>query len=126
MTHQLASKLELILDRQSTISHESFAKQLETRLGSEGKEPDMRVWSKNKHLANVSEDVISSSIAISDLASSQRLISHLRNLPISLSFNHEARDMIYASPPNPAPNLSLTRALYLELSAFATRVIQRM
>ncbi|KAG8690718.1 FACT complex subunit spt16 [Ceratobasidium sp. 423] len=53
MTHQLASKLELILDRQSTISHESFAKQLETRLGSEGKEPDMRIWSKNKHLANV-------------------------------------------------------------------------
>ncbi|EUC64952.1 SPT16-general chromatin factor (subunit of the heterodimeric FACT complex), putative [Rhizoctonia solani AG-3 Rhs1AP] len=53
MTHQLASKLELILDRQSTISHESFSKQLESRLGSEGKEPDMRIWSKNKHLANV-------------------------------------------------------------------------
>lgn len=54
MTHQLASKLELLLDRQSVITHETFANQLESRLGSEGKEPDMRVWSKNKHLANVS------------------------------------------------------------------------
>ncbi|KAG8735431.1 FACT complex subunit spt16 [Ceratobasidium sp. 414] len=53
MTHQLASKLELLLDRQSAITHDAFAGQLEARLGSEGKEPDMRVWSKNKHLANV-------------------------------------------------------------------------
>ncbi|KAG8696067.1 FACT complex subunit spt16 [Ceratobasidium sp. 394] len=53
MTHQLASKLELLLDRQSVITHDAFAGQLEARLGSEGKEPDMRVWSKNKHLANV-------------------------------------------------------------------------
>lgn len=58
MTHQLASKLELILDRQSVISHETFAKQLESRLGMEGKDPDMRVWSKNKHLANVSHPVL--------------------------------------------------------------------
>ncbi|QRV75255.1 SPT16-general chromatin factor (subunit of the heterodimeric FACT complex) [Ceratobasidium sp. AG-Ba] len=49
----LASKLEIVLDRQSAITHETFANQLEGRLGSEGKEPDMRVWSKNKHLANV-------------------------------------------------------------------------
>ncbi|KAG9104453.1 FACT complex subunit spt16 [Ceratobasidium sp. 370] len=53
MTHQLASKLELLLDRQSAITHDAFAGQLEARLGSEGKEPDMRVWAKNKHLANV-------------------------------------------------------------------------
>ncbi|KAG8696247.1 FACT complex subunit spt16, partial [Ceratobasidium sp. 395] len=52
MTHQLASKLELYLDRQSAITHDSFAGQLEARLGTEGKEPDLRVWSKNKHLAN--------------------------------------------------------------------------
>ena len=57
MTHQLASKLELLLDRQSVITHETFANQLESRLGSEGKEPDMRVWSKNKHPANVSKSM---------------------------------------------------------------------
>ncbi|ELU40200.1 FACT complex subunit SPT16 [Rhizoctonia solani AG-1 IA] len=116
-------RLELILDRQSTISHESFAKQLETRLGSEGKEPDMRVWSKNKHLANVSS-IISLSVDVSDLVSSKRLISHQRNSRISLSFNHETRDTIYALQPSQALNLLHTRVLYLELSVFGTKAIQ--
>ncbi|KAH9930997.1 FACT complex subunit SPT16 [Fomitopsis serialis] len=57
LTHYTVTKLETILDRESKISHETFAQQIEARLGyGEGdnaKGPDMKVWSKGKGLTDV-------------------------------------------------------------------------
>ena len=58
LTHYVALKLETILDRETKISHEQFATQIEARLGSgEGetaKGPDMKVWSKGRGINDVS------------------------------------------------------------------------
>ncbi|EJD05718.1 FACT complex subunit SPT16 [Fomitiporia mediterranea MF3/22] len=60
MNHHVAPKLETILDRESKITHETFAAQIESRLGSgEGenaKGPDMKVWSKGRGLNEVDWD----------------------------------------------------------------------
>ncbi|KAI0057097.1 FACT complex subunit SPT16 [Artomyces pyxidatus] len=57
LTHYVALKLETILDRETKISHEQFAAQIEARLGSgEGdnaKGPDMKVWAKGRGLNDV-------------------------------------------------------------------------
>ena len=62
MNHHIAPKLETILDRESKISHESFAAQIEARLGSgEGenaKGPDMKVWSKGRGLNEVRDSQV--------------------------------------------------------------------
>ncbi|KAG5341046.1 hypothetical protein C0989_011905 [Termitomyces sp. Mn162] len=54
LKHHVAPKLEAILDKESKITHDMLAAQIEARLGSgEGstaKGPDMRVWSKGKGL----------------------------------------------------------------------------
>ena len=58
LTHYVALKLETILDRETKISHEQFATQIEARLGSgEGetaKGPDTKVWSKGRGINDVS------------------------------------------------------------------------
>ncbi|SRR5216684_3021281 len=58
LTHYVALKLETILDRETKISHEQFAAQIEARLGSgEGenaKGPDMKVWGKGRGINDVS------------------------------------------------------------------------
>src|SRR6266481_5718842 len=58
LTHYVALKLETILDRETKISHEQFATQIEARLGSgEGetaKGPDMKVWGKGRGINDVS------------------------------------------------------------------------
>ncbi|KAF8965271.1 FACT complex subunit SPT16 [Flammula alnicola] len=57
LKYLVAPKLESILDKESKITHDMLAAQIETRLGSgEGstaKGPDMKVWSKGKGLENV-------------------------------------------------------------------------
>ncbi|KAI0282167.1 FACT complex subunit SPT16 [Russula aff. rugulosa BPL654] len=57
LTHYVALKLETILDRETKISHEQFATQIEARLGSgEGetaKGPDTKVWSKGRGINDV-------------------------------------------------------------------------
>ena len=57
LRHHVATKLEMILDKEAKISHEAFATQIETRLGSgpgdNTKGPDMKVWSKGKGLQDV-------------------------------------------------------------------------
>ncbi|KAN0124045.1 FACT complex subunit SPT16 [Russula decolorans] len=57
LTHYVALKLETILDRETKISHEQFATQIEARLGSgEGetaKGPDMKVWNKGRGINDV-------------------------------------------------------------------------
>ena len=54
LANYAATKLETIIDRELEISHESFASQMESRLGSgEGdtaKGPDMKVWNKGRNL----------------------------------------------------------------------------
>jgi hypothetical protein len=52
LQHHIALKLETILDREAQITHEGFAAQIEARLGSEDKGPDMKVWEKGG-LSNV-------------------------------------------------------------------------
>ncbi|PPQ86867.1 hypothetical protein CVT25_012586 [Psilocybe cyanescens] len=57
LKYHVALKLESILDKESKITHDMLAAQIETRLGSgEGstaKGPDMKVWSKGKGLENI-------------------------------------------------------------------------
>jgi hypothetical protein len=59
LTYNVAVKLEQILDRETKITHEQFASQVEGRLGyGEGdnaKGPDMKVWSKGRGLNEVSD-----------------------------------------------------------------------
>lgn len=58
LKHHVAPRLESILDKESKISHDMLAAQIEARLGSgEGsnaKGPDMKVWSKGKGLEKAS------------------------------------------------------------------------
>lgn len=58
LKYLVAPKLESILDKESKITHDMLAAQIESRLGSgEGstaKGPDMKVWSKGKGLEKVS------------------------------------------------------------------------
>ncbi len=57
LKHHVGPRLETILDKESKISHDQIAAQIEARLGSgEGssaKGPDMKVWSKGKGLEKV-------------------------------------------------------------------------
>ncbi|KIJ17069.1 hypothetical protein PAXINDRAFT_9925 [Paxillus involutus ATCC 200175] len=57
LVHHIVVKLETILDKEAKISHEQFAGQIETRIGTgdgEGaKGPDMKVWSKGRGLSDV-------------------------------------------------------------------------
>lgn len=57
LKNYVADRLESILDKESKVSHEMIAAQIEARLGSgEGnsaKGPDMKVWSKGKGLNDV-------------------------------------------------------------------------
>lgn len=58
LKYHVAPKLESILDKESKITHDMLAAQVEARLGSgEGKDakgPDMKVWGKGKNLDKVS------------------------------------------------------------------------
>ena len=60
LVEYVADKLETILDRETKITHEQFASQIEARLGyGEGdnaKGPDMKIWSLNKALNDVRLD----------------------------------------------------------------------
>ncbi|KAK7440234.1 FACT complex subunit spt16 [Stygiomarasmius scandens] len=57
LKHHVIPRLETILDKESKISHDMLAAQIEARLGSgEGdnaKGPDMKVWSKGKNLTDI-------------------------------------------------------------------------
>ncbi|KAG5645879.1 hypothetical protein DXG03_005026 [Asterophora parasitica] len=57
LKHHVAPKLESILDKESKVTHDMVAAQIEARLGSgEGssaKGPDMKVWSKGKGLNDI-------------------------------------------------------------------------
>lgn len=52
-TNHVAVKLEQILDKETKISHQAFADQIESRIGDDEKPPDQRVWSKGRGLAEV-------------------------------------------------------------------------
>ena len=57
LIHHIVLKLETILDKEAKITHEQFAAQIESRIGTgdgEGaKGPDMKVWSKGRGLSDV-------------------------------------------------------------------------
>ena len=57
LNHHIAPKLEMVLDREAKISHETFAVQIEAKLGSgEGENargPDMKLWNKGRGLNEV-------------------------------------------------------------------------
>jgi hypothetical protein len=57
LQHYASLKLENIVDEEKTITHEQFAAQIETRLGSgdgdKAKGPDTRVWDKDRSLKDV-------------------------------------------------------------------------
>ncbi|KAG6833476.1 hypothetical protein H0H87_006048 [Tephrocybe sp. NHM501043] len=62
LKHHVAPRLEAILDKESKITHDMFAAQIEARLGSgEGssaKGPDMKVWSRGKGLTDIDWQVV--------------------------------------------------------------------
>lgn len=93
LTHHVAPKLESILDREAKISHETFAAQIEARLGyGEGdnaKGPDMKVWNKDQRLSNVS---FKPRLYLHrDLNTLSRLTGHQRSSVIPLSSSHSQR-----------------------------------
>ncbi|KAJ9113650.1 hypothetical protein QFC22_005958 [Naganishia vaughanmartiniae] len=53
MTHYFKPKMESIIDKESKVAHENLAVLIEEKLGSEGKEPDKKIWNKNKQLGQV-------------------------------------------------------------------------
>ncbi|KAI5451044.1 FACT complex subunit spt16 [Naganishia albida] len=53
MTHYFKPKMESIIDKETKVAHENLAMMVEEKLGSEGKEPDKKIWNKNKQLASV-------------------------------------------------------------------------
>jgi nucleosome binding factor SPN SPT16 subunit len=86
LTHYVAVKLETILDRETKISHDQFATQIEARLGSgEGesaKGPDMKVWGKGRGINDVGG---TKRLALTLHLLSHRLIGYRRNFAIPLS-----------------------------------------
>lgn len=58
MSHHITARLEIILDKETRISHAAFAEQIEGRLGGgdgdNARGPDMKVWSKGRGLGDVS------------------------------------------------------------------------
>ncbi|KAG6854966.1 hypothetical protein C0991_009789 [Blastosporella zonata] len=62
LKHHVLPRLEAILDKESKITHDLLAAQIEARLGSgEGpsaKGPDMKVWSKGKGLNDIDWQVV--------------------------------------------------------------------
>lgn len=53
MTHYFKPKMESIIDKETKVAHENLAMMIEEKLGSEGKEPDRKIWNKNKQLGQV-------------------------------------------------------------------------
>ena len=94
LKHHAAPKLESVLDKESKITHEMLSAQIETRLGSDDKGPDMKVWSKGKGLENVG---CMSSVYSSLFSSRGRLIGLSWNSAIRQSSfqNHQNRAMIF-------------------------------
>lgn len=93
LKHHVALKLESILDKETKITHEMLSAQIETRLGSEEKGPDMKVWSRGKGLENVG---CMTSVYNSLFSSRGRLIGLSWNFAIHQSSfqNHQNRAMI--------------------------------
>ncbi|PAV23533.1 FACT complex subunit SPT16 [Pyrrhoderma noxium] len=60
LNHYVAPKLETILDKEAKITHETFAGQIEARLGAgegdDARGPDMKVWNKGRGLSEVDWD----------------------------------------------------------------------
>ena len=87
LVNYVTDKLEKILDRETKITHEQFAGQIEARLGyGEGdsaKGPDMALWCQNKTLKDVRVPTASNCIP---LILRLRLIGPPPNLLILPSF----------------------------------------
>lgn len=103
MAHYVALKLETILDRETKITHEHFAAQIEGRLGSGDKGPDMKVWDKGKGLSQVRP----ADLPLIDMRKSTepfRLIGQWQSsaTPPSSSPSPRARDMTSGLVPSPA------------------------
>lgn len=81
------------MDRETKITHEQFASQIEARLGyGEGdnaKGPDMKVWSKGRGLNEVSLSLLGTRISVHIRG---RWTGNPQNSVIPQSFNHELQN----------------------------------
>ncbi|KAF8919602.1 FACT complex subunit SPT16 [Mucidula mucida] len=144
LKHHVAPKLETILDRETKITHDTLAAQIEARLGSgEGasaKGPDMKVWSnyKGKKISENDWQVVEfsySPIIISkstksgyDLRytgeSSQDNISHKGVLLVAFGMRYKsyssniARTFIVDPTPSQEEQYNLLLALQVEMVSF--------
>ncbi|KAF9072976.1 FACT complex subunit SPT16 [Rhodocollybia butyracea] len=140
--HYVTPKLESILDKESKISHEALAAQIESKLGSgEGnnaKGPDMKTWSKGKGLEKVDWELVEyaySPIIISrstktgyDLRytaeSSQDNIAHKGVLLVALGMRYKSycanvgRTYIVDPTPEQEAQFNLLLSLQVELLGF--------
>jgi hypothetical protein len=48
-------KMESVIDRGAKMSHDEFAALIEEKIGSEEKDPDMKLWKRNAQLGEVSQ-----------------------------------------------------------------------
>lgn len=53
MSAYFKPKMEAVIDKGTKLTHEYFATLVEEKLGNDAKEPDQKVWSKNKQLAGI-------------------------------------------------------------------------
>lgn len=53
MEKYLQSKMEVLLDRKTPITHENFSQLVEEKIGNDDKGADMKLWNKNPQLSNV-------------------------------------------------------------------------
>jgi len=115
LKYHVALKLESILDKEAKISHDTFAAQVEARLGSgEGssaKGPDMKVWNRGKGLDDVSVHVKHGLLRPSPVC---RSIGNWSNFAIHpSSFHGQANlDTICGTQLNLAMTISHTRVSF--------------
>ena len=132
LTHHVAAKLEQILDKETKITHQSFADQIESRIGSGDGEraPDMRVWSKGRSLGDVSS---SDSCSLTRYCSDRR-VGDLRSTGPALSsctrrsFSLDLHGTATISEPlqRHLRTISLIRVLFSSHSECDTKVIAPM
>lgn len=53
MEKYFQSKMEVLIDRKTPITHEAFSQLVEEKIGNDEKGADMKLWNKNPQLANV-------------------------------------------------------------------------
>jgi hypothetical protein len=124
LAHHIAAKLEMILDRETKLTHEAFAAQIESRIGAGDKGPDMKVWSKGKGLNNVRRVPMVSPQAF-ELTLRGRSTGSRSSLRTRPSSSRARLATTSSHPPSPARTIWRIRVSCSSPSACGTRATVR-